>query len=234
MKKSKILSLIAAGALTLAMGAFALTGCAKGVDYTFEAEEAELCEGLKVQNGKQWTANDDGADVTVVSYFANAGQTITWTINAASDCNVKLKLRASSCAFGALNASNEVVDLGEIMGSIMQGGAIEEGTKGYVSELKAADCGSVLKVNDAEVTMSGTLPSTTIELADGNPWALMGVYSVINCGEFTADAKLKKGENKIVLEVVTSGFNVDSLTVNSSAELTFTETDNSDRVQQQG
>lgn len=233
MKKSKIVSLIAAGALTLAMGAFALTGCAKGVDYTFQAEEAELCEGLKVQNGKQWTANDDGADVTVVSYFATAGQTITWTINAASDCNVKLRLSASSCAFGALNASNEVVDLGEIMGAIYGGGGLEEGTKGHVAELKAADCGAVLKVNDAAVTMSGTLPSTTIDVDANNPWAIMGVYSVINCGEYTAEAKLKKGENKIVLEVVSGGFNVDSLTVNSSAELTFNATDNSDRVPQQ-
>lgn len=234
MKFKKTFAAIAAGALSVAMGAAVFAGCAKGTDYTFEAEDAVLADGLQVQAGKQWTKDDDGEELTVVSYFATAGQTITWTINAASDCNVKLKLRASSCAFGALNASNEVVDLGEIMGSLMQGGAIEEGTKGYISELKAADCGSVLKVNDAEVTMSGTLPSTTIEPADGNPWALMGVYSVINCGEFTADAKLKKGENKIVLEVVTSGFNVDSLTVNSSAELTFTETDNSDRVQQQG
>ena len=234
MKLKKTLAAIAAGALCVTMGAAVLAGCGgKGTDYTFQAEDAELCADLRVQKGNEWSANNDGAEVTVVSYFANPGQTITWKVTAASDCKVTLKLRASSCAFGALDASNEAVDLGMLMGILQGGGTLDEGTKGYISELKAADCGSVLKVNDAEVTMNGTLPSTTIEIEDGNYWALMGVYSVIHCGEYTATANLKKGENTIVLEVVTGGFNVDSLTVNSSAKITFDKTDNSDRLPQQ-
>ncbi len=227
MKLKKTLAAIAAGALCVTMGAAVLAGCGgKGTDYTFQAEDAELYTGLQVQKGNEWSANNDGAEVTVVSYFANPGQTITWKVNAASDCKVTLKLRASSCLFGAKNADGEIVDIGSLGGNY-------EGAKGYISELKAADCGSVLKVNDAEVTMKGTLPSTTIELEEGNPWAIMGVYSVIHCGEYTATTNLKQGENTIVLEVVTGGFNVDSLTVNSSAEITFNKTDNSDRLPQQ-
>ncbi|MDE5728786.1 MAG: hypothetical protein K2I20_01260 [Clostridia bacterium] len=240
----KLLAIAATSALALTFGAVALTGCGGGgKDYSFEAEEALLTdvEGqdasstMKVQENVEWSANGDGADITVVGYFATPGQTITWNVNAAEACDVTLKLRASSCKFAAIDGEGTVIDINAFMGTLW-GGPAPDGfdtstAKGYLEELKAADAGVVLKVNGEEKTMSGTLPAVTIELEEGNPWSIMGVYSTIYCGEYTVKVHLNKGANAIVLETVTGGINVDKLTVNSGVEITHTAIDNSDRLQ---
>lgn len=243
----KILSVAAVSALTLTVGAFALTGCSNGTDYVFEAEDALLTDvesqttetTMKIQTSNDWVEDGEGEEVVLVGYFATAGQTITWNVNAAADCTVTLKIGASSCSFGAIDGEGNIVAIGDLMG-VLFGGPAPEGfdmstAKGYLAELKAADAGVALKVNDSEVTMSGTLPSATLDLGDlsVNPWAIMGVYGAVHCGEYTAKVDLKAGANKIVLESVTGGLNVDKLTVNSSVEITHTAVDNSDRVVEQ-
>lgn len=235
----KILGIAATSALALTLGAFALTGCGGGKNYTFEAEEAVLFDPatagkntMKIQDG---VSVDSQEDVTLVGYFATPGQTITWNVTAAADCTVTLKLGASSTSFDLVDGEGEFLGAENIWGW-MFGQQIEgfdqTTAKGYLAALDAADCGAVLKVNDSEVGMSGTLPSATVELEGiaENRWAAGAVYSIVNCGELTAKINLKKGENKIVLEVVTGGLNVDKITIKSKTELTFAPTDNSDRI----
>lgn len=242
----KILAIAATSALALTFGAVALTGCGGGgKDYSFEAENALLADAdgqaqntMQLQTGVEYTPTGDGADITVVGYFATPGQTITWNVNAASECDVTLKLRASSCQFNAIDGDGNIADLGEVMGAMMWGAPAPEGfdmttMKGYLGELKAENAGVVLKVNGEEKTLSGTLPSTVIELEEGNPYAIFGVYSTIYCGEYTVKVHLNAGANAIVLQTVTGGINVDKLTINSGVEITHTSVDNSDRVPQQ-
>lgn len=209
MKKiGKLAAMVASATLALTMGAMALTGCGAAKDFVFEAEDAVLTDPatvaeantMTVQTGPEWTGTEEeGAEVTVVGYFSTAGQTITWNINASKDCDATLLIRGSSCAFDmtSMDFTNWTMT---------------------INELAAADSGVTLKVNDAEVAFTGTLPGT-----EG------GSFTTLHFGDYTANIHLKKGDNKIVLESVTGGFNVDKITVNSKAELTFNKTDNSDR-----
>lgn len=233
----KILMFAAASALTLTMGAVALTGCGGGKDYTFEAEDATLADAdgqtqntLKVQERVEYTANGDGPDISVVGYFATPGQTITWTVNAASECDATIKVRGSSVAYAAIDGNGVVND--NLWGAPPEG--FDTNTmKGYLKETKAEDTGVVLKVNNEEKTLSGALPATTVELEEGNPYAIFAIYNVISCGELTVKVHLKAGENSIVLENVSGGFNVDKITVNAPVEITHTPVDNSSRLDQQ-
>lgn len=224
MKKSKILAILAAGALTVSMGAFALAGCGGGTDYAFEAEDAILSTGLKLQAGKEWTGTEEeGADVTVVSYFT-PGTSITWNITAASECDVTLKLRASSCIYGVVDSNGVFCSMNE-MQTPPDGFVWDENVKCKINEIKADELGATLKVNGTESTFKGTLPATSFDFGMGEQMGLM--YFTTHCGELEAKVHLKAGENAVVLECVTGGVNVDKITVNSKAELTFTKTDNS-------
>lgn len=241
----KILMFAAASALTLTMGAVALTGCGGGgKDYSFEAENATLADAtgqtqntLAVQQGVEYKPEGDGPEITIVGYFATPGQTITWTVNAAEECDATIKVRGSSVAFAAIDGDGTVATMQELMGA-MYGGPAPEGfdmetMKGYLQEVAAADTGVVLKVNNEKKTLSGKLPATTVELEEGNPYAIWAVYNTISCGELTVKVHLNKGENNIVLENVSGGFNVDKITVNAPVEITHTPVDNSSRVPQQ-
>lgn len=204
----KLFTVAAASALALTFGAVALTGCGTAKDFTFEAEEAVLTDPdtvaenqtMTVQNGSEWTGTDEeGAEVTVVGYFSTPGQTITWNIKSSSECDATLLIRGSSCAFdfASMDWTNWTMT---------------------INELTAEDSGVVLKVNDTEVTFTGTLPET-----EG------GSFTTLHFGEYIANIHLKSGDNKIVLESVTGGFNVDKITVNAKSDLTFEKADNSDR-----
>lgn len=235
----KIIAGALAAALTLSMGSMFVACGDGGTDYTFEAEDAVLFDPstvpvtstMTIQPGTEWTGTDEeGAEVTSIGYFSTTGQTITWTITAASECDVTIKVRGSSCAFGFMDEAGVFCSMAALWTPGGQPDGFDMATaKCCIDELPAADSGVVLKVNDAEAEMSGTLPRTKLDLGmDG----MMMMFGTLHFGDFTAKAHLKAGENKIVLECVTGGFNVDSITVKSSAELTFTKTDNSDRPAQ--
>lgn len=86
--------------------------------------------------------------------------------------------------------------------------------------------GEVVKVtnNDAEVALTGILPSTPNS-------SFMNAACYHHFGEGKGNIKLKKGENVILLTIVgTMGINVDKITINAASELTFTKTDNSERL----
>ena len=213
MKKSKIVSLIAAGALTLAMGAFALTGCAKGVDYTFEAEDA-VAVGTGNVNGQGQgdpTISADSAyklngelveNATLVGIenFNTVGQTITWTVVSASDCKATITLYAASAAMymGESGMGLKEIDFG-------------------TTEAYKVTC------NDTAASMTGKLPG--VVWADWNGMKEPGAWW--NIGTVSGTINLKKGENVIILQVVgavdgamSAGLNVDKIVINSSAELT--------------
>lgn len=235
----KILMFAAASALTLTMGAVALTGCGGGKEYTFEAENAILAEPEGFEPS-QWVKGmdleeklDGETDVTAVGYFSTQGMTITWKVNAAEEGDVTIKVYGSSTKF--------------MQPTKMDGSQVEylpptyqpnvepdEELKAGLEELPAENCGVALKVNGEEATMSGTLPGLekTITIAQA-----MEIYGLYKGGYYTANVHLNKGENTIVLEVNTQmggGFNVDKIVVKANSELTHTAVDNSDRVAQMG
>lgn len=209
MKKfGKIAAMVASAALALTMGALTLTGCGAAKDFVLEAEDAQLTDPssveeaktMTVQSGAEWTGTEEeGAEVTVVGYFSTPGQTITWNITSSKECDATLLIRGSSCAFdfATMDWTTWLMT---------------------INELPAEDSGVALKVNDTEVTFTGTLPETE-----------NGSFTTLHFGDYTANIHLKQGENKIVLESVTGGFNVDKITINSKSDITFNKTDNSDR-----
>lgn len=202
MKIKKLLALIATGTLALTMGAMALTGCG-GKDYTFEAEDAET-EG-ETFSFVTWSMGPAqvetntlyGSEEEVSGYgsFNAVGQKIIWKVNSASDCSVTITLYAASA----------IMDMDENY---------------QLKALKEADLSNTdlysFTVNDTEVALTGTLPATdTTEEGMNTPGCWWHV------GTATAKAKLKAGDNTIVLELVgeNAGLNVDKIVINSSAEL---------------
>lgn len=234
MKIKKLLIVAASSALALTLGAFCLTGCAGGKDFTFEAENAILANGegdvgdnyIRTETATEWTGTEEeGAEVTGVGYFSTVGQSITFKINSDKACSATIKLRASSTKFGKIDAAGKFAPMwGEA-----EEGYDETTAKWGVGALAAANCGVTLKVNDAEAQLEGTLPAAVTE-TDATDWSgMMAVFGIKYFGEYTAKINLKSGENVIVFEVAEmgGGFNVDKLTVNCGATLTWTETDNS-------
>lgn len=237
MKKfKKILSVAAVSALTLTVGAFALTGCG-GKDYAFEAEEALLEEPEGFVPNPQFGLNamdveekNDG-EVTCVGYFSTKGMTITWKVNASEDCEVVLKILGSSTKFKEVTkADGSKIEYAPPL--YQPNLEIGEMVKGGLDELAAENCGVALKINGEEATMSGTLPGIEMTIEYENFMSMAAFYGLYKGGEFKANVKLKKGENTIVLESVSGGFNVDKLVVNSPVEVTCEKIDNSDRTQQ--
>lgn len=213
MKKSKIVSLIAAGALTLAMGAFALTGCAKGVDYTFEAENA-VTEGngtaadqsqapASVETNVLWVESGEGGEeVTGLGGFNAVGQKIIWKVVSKSACKVTITIHAAS-------AQMEMDDTFQLLG-------LAEVDLGNTDAYK-------MSVNGTAATLEGKLPATPVE----GGWQGMGAPGLWwHVGTAQCSAELKEGDNEIVFEIVGaagmmgSGVNVDKIVINSSAELT--------------
>lgn len=198
---------IAALTLSAALAA-TLAGCGgKAQDYVFEAEKAELSAACMVETGPEYTTELTDTEATQVGYFTTAGETITFKINASKDCSATLTLRASSaCAQWVDPMVFEEVDM----------------SKGECAKLT---------VNGAECKMEGVLPGLEAPM----DWEAVSAYYK-HYGTATAKIDLKSGENVIVLTsqgYAGGGINVDKITINAAAELTWTETDNSDRVPQQ-
>ena len=202
----------AIAATTLAaMIAATLAGCGGGQaqDYVFEAEKAELSAACMVETGPEYTTEVTSTEATQVGYFTTAGETITFKINASKDCSATLTLRAASAvAQFADPMVFEEVDL----------------SKGEHA---------VLSVNGTDCTLEGVLPGLEAPM----DWEAFSAYYK-HYGTATAKIELKSGENVIVLTSQgynggQGGINVDKITINAAAELTWTETDNSDRVPQQ-
>ena len=214
MKFKKTMAAIAAGALSVTLGAFALAGCGiSGENYTFEAEDATIeGQGLvmgqysgpaSVSNPSQYKINGELQEETLVGVenFNSAGQKLTWTVNAASDCKAELTLYAAS--------------------SVMYFN--EDGSAGLVEIDMAATEAYKLTVNETEASFKGKLPgaawSNFMEgmQQPGAWWDLGTVTAIIN---------LKAGENTIVFEIVgnvegqqSAGLNVDKIVIKAPAEL---------------
>lgn len=227
MKKTikKMLGITAAAALTLSMGSMALIGCGGGAkNYDLEAEHAVITDGtaddqqgagpqpvhVTVESGNEYTGDPAklGAEVTNVGYFAGTGTKLTWTVTADKDCEATVYIRAASAM--------------DFM-SMMMGGELFPDYE--LSENKFFK----LTVNESDVALSGTikgLPGVSFEqMSDPT------IYK-----NFTLSAgnkiNLKKGENTIVLASTTTGSggaNIDKIVIKSSAKLTYTPADNSDR-----
>lgn len=200
-------ALTAIAAFTLAAS---LAGCGgKAQDYVFEAEKAELSSACMVETGPEYTTEVTDIEATQVGYFTAAGETITFKINAAKACSATLTLRAASAvAQFADPMIFEEVDL----------------SKGEHA---------VLSVNGTDCKLEGVLPGLEVPM----DWEVFSAYYK-HYGTATAKIDLKAGENLIVLTSQgynggQGGINVDKITINATSELTWTETDNSDRVPQQ-
>lgn len=197
-------------ALTLLALVLALSACGgKAADYTFEAEKAELSGACQVETGPEYTTELTDTEATQVGYFTTAGDTITFKITAAKAGSATLTLRAASAiaTFGEPMVFEEV-----------------DMSKGEVA---------VLSVNGKECKLEGVLPGLEAPM----DWAAFSAYYK-HYGTATAKIDLKAGENVIVLTSQgynggQGGINVDKITINATSELTWKETDNSDRVAQQ-
>lgn len=219
MKKTikKMLGITAAAALTLSMGSMALIGCGGGAkDYTFEAEHAVWSDNIYVDTGAVW----GGGEATFAGNFNQAGQTITWTVKASKECDATLTLHAASASMGML--------------PIDPNGNLQDPSN-YKMALAEVDLSSdqiTISVNDTAASMTGKLPANPAE------WDGQSAEGWHNVGTATGTVHLKKGENVITLEITgapptgywTAGINVDKIVINSEAKLTFTKTDNSDKV----
>lgn len=195
-----------AAALTLSLGG--IMACNSGVDYTFEAEDAETegetfsfaVMGMAPAQVEENFLYNNGEEATeaVSGYggFSGVGQKIIWTVTADADCEVTITLYAASA----------VMDMD--YATFALNGLLE-------ADLSDAEKYS-FKVNDEEVGLTGTLPATdTSEEGMGTPGCWWHV------GTATTKAKLKSGKNTIVLELVgeNAGINVDKIVIKSATPL---------------
>lgn len=209
MKKiGKLAAMAASAALALTMGAFSLTGCAGGTDYTFEAEEAVLTGETQTWTGTTpATVSAESAykingelveDATIVGVenFSGVGQKITWTVVSSAECKATLTLHAASAAMAMSEAGFSL------------------------AELNMAEVGAYkLSCNGTEAAMSGTLPGNAeLNMEEAGVWW--------NMGTATAQISLKAGENVIELEIVggvdgamSAGLNVDKIVIKATSEL---------------
>lgn len=215
--------LIAGAAITMALGMAAMVGCGSGTDYTFEAEKAQLsqnADGVAVyQSAVEYSAEGEGAAVEIVGYFTAADANIVWKITSDKECDATLTLRAASAS--------------------ADGAELWTGGKGYIKEMDlSTDTYVTLDVNGTKAKIEGKLPGLEFTPAEdfSNFMDFYGSY-MNNYAEVTAKIHLKAGENTITLKslgytdgAVQYGINVDKITINASATLTWTETDNTDRL----
>lgn len=222
MKKSKILAILAAGVMSTSLAVVAFAGCGgapEAKDFVFEAEDAELVQAetaekdLTVEHGYEWVEGynqDDpdtpvGPEVVAIGNTEYVGTQIVFTINSTHECDATLKFRVASRRMNydwvTWTGWGEMLEI----------------------DMASEDKSYSLTVNGTEVGMTGILPGTP----DSNGW---WAVSYAHYGEATARIHLKKGENKLVFEVVKYGGNVDKITINAASELTMTKVDNSDRI----
>jgi len=182
--------------------------------YHFEAEVATLDDKDAPSNSTMVvelnkhefteTNKEDGALVSNVGYFGGGaqGQTITWTFNSKTEAKgVKLTLRLASAVGSWGDRKIDEIDLGS------------EGAP-------------TLKVNDADVSLAGK----TLEGLDGLSMTdMQNGVAYHNFSEIELTIDIKAGENTIVLISGSKGCNVDKIMIETTAELTFTRTNNSAR-----
>ncbi len=246
MKHSKkIVAATLVAALSLTTG-LSLAACNGVKEYSFEAENAEITCGtsyefdwvkaqqdqpsdpaeaqqfwatvfqnpeyytvkevnVTVETATEYTGTDEeGPEVTNLGYFYGNGTYITWKITASADCEATLNLRAASAS--AHMNQNQATAMNEIL--------FEEGTQPVT-----------LKVNEEDVTLTGTLPGIEAENMPSD-------YSYYrNFGNVSATVNLKKGENIITLVAPQQNgtVNVDKIVIKSKAKLSYEPIDNSDR-----
>ncbi|MDE6505201.1 MAG: hypothetical protein K2L42_04945 [Clostridia bacterium] len=214
MKFKKTLAAIAAGALSLTLGAFALAGCGiSGENYTFEAEDGELAgQGLvmgqtpgpaSVSNPSAYKVYGELADETLIGVenFNSAGQSITWTVTASSACKAELTLWAASSVMYFNQEDNSI---------------------GLVEIDMAATEAYKLTCNDTKADLKGKLPGA--QWADWSAMQEPGAWW--DLGKATAIIDLKEGENTIVFEIVSTvegqnsaGLNIDKIVIKAPSEL---------------
>lgn len=73
-----------------------------------------------------------------------------------------------------------------------------------------------LTVNSSEVTLSGTLAGSEM---DSSTWS----YNYYNWGTLTATIDLVEGENTITIASTGKGFNLDYISITTSAVLSWAE-----------
>lgn len=187
---------------------FALTACGTpSAANEFQAEHAIITDGTGAWNPVSEVGVDVGGDEPArcdgISNISD-GSALTWKITADKAAKATITLKAAS----------HMRDWGsEIGGSI----GVDDISKALA-----------LTVNGAPVAISGSLPGGAVlpETASG------GTAYIV--AEITVEIDLVAGENVITFTSLgtSAEYNLfmDSLIVNTSAELTFTETDNSGRV----
>ena len=161
---------------------------------------------VTVETATEYTGTDEeGPEVTNLGYFYGNGTYITWKITASADCEATLNLRAAS-ASAQMNQQFQAVAMNEL--------TFEEGIQPVT-----------LKVNEEDVTLTGTLPGIEAENMPSD-------YSYYrNFGNVSATVNLKKGENIITLVAPQQNgmVNVDKIVIKSKAKLSYEPIDNSDR-----
>lgn len=214
--------MIAAGVLTLSLGAFALAGCGvSGEEYTFEAENATF-EGTGLVMGmtpgpatisqeSAYMVNGElVADKTLVGVenFNGSGQKIIWKVNAPKACKAEITLHAASAAMYT---------------NMPEDGDWTKASTG-LSEINFTSSSlHKFSVNGTEAKLKGTLPgivfdNQTVSMQTPGVWWNMGTAKAV--------VNLKEGENTIVLEIGTleqgqsAGLNVDKIVIKAPAELT--------------
>ncbi len=175
------------------------------VDVSVTVETGNKYNGLEATNEK----------ATNLGYFVGEGTKVTWTITAAEECDVVITLHAAA----AVQDQSGVTDFGT--GAGLKTKPVDMSKNEYVK----------LTVNNVDATLNGTLPG----INDLN-WAALGSPAIYrNFGTATVSVHLNKGENTIVLASThkQQGINIDKIVITSDVALTYTPTDNSDRVQAQ-
>lgn len=224
---------LAATSTVLACGiAVACASCGvSGDDYTFEAENAVLSTAPQVETGFVWDGDkaSTSTEATMVGYFTAANETITFNIKAEAACKVEITLYASS------TNSNMRAFFGD-----------EAPEKFIIDAIDLSKDEAVkLSVNGTDAKLKGTLPGLTLDPPEGDMglfgWMMDGTWGALmkNIGTGKVVVDLKEGDNTIVLTAQgmnggQGGINVDKIVVKSPSKLTWTPTDNSDRVGQQG
>ncbi len=238
----KILAASLAAALSVSAG-LSLAACNKVENYDFEAESAEITLGqvseldwakvnadaatdpsvwqtcwtnpayyhdvdakVIIETKNEYTGTEaEGAETTNVGNFYGKGTLMTWKITSTAECEATLTLRAASSS-PEMDQSFQVLAMNEVV--------FDEETQPVV-----------LKVNDADITLSGTLPG--LEEVDAADETASYYY---NYATITATVKLVEGENVITLVAPADKgvINIDKMTISCKAKLSYTPVDNSD------
>lgn len=187
---------------------FSITGCSEDQGYRFEAEHAIITDGTGMWNPITGVGIDvSGSELARVDGLANIsdGSSLTWKITSDKATTAAITLRAASHRRDWMAEEPKSIGIDDVSKAL------------------------ALTVNGAAVAVSGSIPGGAYLSEDVSKGAL--AYHV---ADITVTVDLVAGENIIVFTALGTteeyNFFMDCLIVETDAELTFTETDNSDRV----